>query len=100
MGGLHQLITGITNQRRASITNQRNRMTLLNHLNNFGCLNGAIMFMIGPKLIMTFLLGSAISIFYSVSCAGIAIASNSFFRRSEEHTSELQSRENLVCRLL
>src|SRR5690606_40495211 len=24
----------------------------------------------------------------------------SFFRRSEEHTSELQSRENLVCRLL
>src|SRR5690606_40921166 len=23
-----------------------------------------------------------------------------FFRRSEEHTSELQSRENLVCRLL
>src|SRR5690606_41851577 len=26
--------------------------------------------------------------------------SNSFTRRSEEHTSELQSRENLVCRLL
>src|SRR5207302_10898563 len=24
----------------------------------------------------------------------------SYFRRSEEHTSELQSRENLVCRLL
>src|SRR5690606_41752491 len=24
----------------------------------------------------------------------------SLFRRSEEHTSELQSRENLVCRLL
>src|SRR5690606_42062292 len=24
----------------------------------------------------------------------------SFFNRSEEHTSELQSRENLVCRLL
>src|SRR5436309_1175224 len=23
-----------------------------------------------------------------------------YFRRSEEHTSELQSRENLVCRLL
>src|SRR5690606_39436396 len=26
--------------------------------------------------------------------------SRSFFQRSEEHTSELQSRENLVCRLL
>src|SRR5690606_40207084 len=25
---------------------------------------------------------------------------NSFKRRSEEHTSELQSRENIVCRLL
>src|SRR5690606_27931574 len=25
---------------------------------------------------------------------------DSYFRRSEEHTSELQSRENLVCRLL
>src|SRR5690606_40807841 len=30
-------------------------------------------------------------------CAGIALAAH---RRSEEHTSELQSRENLVCRLL
>src|SRR5690606_39634462 len=28
------------------------------------------------------------------------IASNSIYLRSEEHTSELQSRENLVCRLL
>src|SRR5436309_8800631 len=27
-------------------------------------------------------------------------ASNHLIRRSEEHTSELQSRENLVCRLL
>src|SRR5207302_8930048 len=27
-------------------------------------------------------------------------SSSSFFSRSEEHTSELQSRENLVCRLL
>src|SRR5690606_40192575 len=28
------------------------------------------------------------------------IESNPVFSRSEEHTSELQSRENLVCRLL
>src|SRR5690606_40789522 len=27
-------------------------------------------------------------------------ATTLYFRRSEEHTSELQSRENLVCRLL
>src|SRR5207302_8245628 len=31
------------------------------------------------------------------SCPGTRTAD---FRRSEEHTSELQSRENLVCRLL
>src|SRR5690606_41774428 len=34
---------------------------------------------------------------------GIALADRGpalFLRRSEEHTSELQSRENLVCRLL
>src|SRR5690606_41250111 len=29
-----------------------------------------------------------------------ANSSRTWFRRSEEHTSELQSRENLVCRLL
>src|SRR5690606_40384708 len=28
------------------------------------------------------------------------IYDDSYFKRSEEHTSELQSRENLVCRLL
>src|SRR5690606_40848918 len=28
------------------------------------------------------------------------VADSQSFRRSEEHTSELQSRENLVCRLL
>src|SRR5690606_41945027 len=33
-----------------------------------------------------------------IRCIGDVIALNHF--RSEEHTSELQSRENLVCRLL
>src|SRR5436309_6319936 len=33
-----------------------------------------------------------------LGCAGAAACGNPF--RSEEHTSELQSRENLVCRLL
>src|SRR5690606_40274410 len=28
------------------------------------------------------------------------VIAHAFFQRSEEHTSELQSRENLVCRLL
>src|SRR5690606_41634236 len=31
---------------------------------------------------------------------GCEIGLRSWFSRSEEHTSELQSRENLVCRLL
>src|SRR5690606_41061037 len=31
--------------------------------------------------------------------AGAVISKNHRWRRSEEHTSELQSRENLVCRL-
>src|SRR5690606_29319483 len=32
--------------------------------------------------------------------SGLYISNNVFCTRSEEHTSELQSRENLVCRLL
>src|SRR5690606_41353045 len=37
----------------------------------------------------------------SASCAGfIRNYMPGLFERSEEHTSELQSRENLVCRLL
>src|SRR5690606_41135168 len=35
----------------------------------------------------------------SISLSNIAVLPI-IFRRSEEHTSELQSRENLVCRLL
>src|SRR5690606_40597500 len=35
-----------------------------------------------------------------VDRASSALASDRGSRRSEEHTSELQSRENLVCRLL
>src|SRR5438477_13189807 len=34
------------------------------------------------------------------SCASPATETRSMFRRSEEHTSELQSHVNLVCRLL
>src|SRR5690606_41987275 len=30
----------------------------------------------------------------------VLLGTSSFWERSEEHTSELQSRENLVCRLL
>src|SRR5690606_41944555 len=35
-----------------------------------------------------------------ISAASLSFASARPTRRSEEHTSELQSRENLVCRLL
>src|SRR5436309_4821446 len=37
---------------------------------------------------------------YSVAALAPTIATDRGRRRSEEHTSELQSRENLVCRLL
>src|SRR5690606_40797569 len=37
---------------------------------------------------------------YSLSGTFSFARSRNVFRRSEEHTSELQSRENLVCRLL
>src|SRR5690606_40805684 len=36
----------------------------------------------------------------SARCSAISTLAKFRFRRSEEHTSELQSRENLVCRLL
>src|SRR6266700_6200929 len=36
----------------------------------------------------------------AVPDVGCHLAAAEFLRRSEEHTSELQSRENLVCRLL
>src|SRR5690606_41559987 len=40
--------------------------------------------------------------FIKVNCAAIPrdLMESELFGRSEEHTSELQSRENLVCRLL
>src|SRR5690606_39479014 len=37
--------------------------------------------------------------FYNIFIAGF-VGGKLFYYRSEEHTSELQSRENLVCRLL
>src|SRR2546430_12514001 len=36
----------------------------------------------------------------SVGCAIDAVVENGVWTRSEEHTSELQSQSNLVCRLL
>src|SRR5690606_24565094 len=36
----------------------------------------------------------------SISLEDLKLSSEGFELRSEEHTSELQSRENLVCRLL
>src|SRR5690606_39529470 len=52
---------------------------------------------------------SSSSVLHAVNKLTVSIKNNNFFiliyfkiiqRRSEEHTSELQSRENLVCRLL
>src|SRR2546430_4384792 len=36
----------------------------------------------------------------AVQGLGLSVATNATGRRSEEHTSELQSQSNLVCRLL
>src|SRR5207302_5176725 len=56
-----------------------------------------------------FFMSAAPSIFVSTACSRLALLRSPIrraperfapFRRSEEHTSELQSRENLVCRLL
>src|SRR5690606_41141482 len=42
------------------------------------------------------------TVWYTVSwcCVAHSIVGYTVYDRSEEHTSELQSRENLVCRLL
>src|SRR5690606_27709481 len=48
-----------------------------------------------PMLVGSFLSGYAFWLLL-----GLALLISEFFVRSEEHTSELQSRENLVCRLL
>src|SRR5690606_42002255 len=47
------------------------------------------------------LMGSRVMVLSSVSATSVSISAEQLCRtRSEEHTSELQSRENLVCRLL
>src|SRR5690606_40732620 len=45
--------------------------------------------------LMTAVIGRAL-----MSWVGVTLSSSKTVIRSEEHTSELQSRENLVCRLL
>src|SRR5690625_5584511 len=50
-----------------------------------------------------FLMTSTVSprrMFFAVECSRAAVAAPSICTRSEEHTSELQSRGHLVCRLL
>src|SRR3712207_7542679 len=37
---------------------------------------------------------------YVAACAEVSVGDNGVLKRSEEHTSELQSRQYLVCRLL
>src|SRR5690606_41124156 len=48
-------------------------------------------------IVLTLTHGAELDALELLSLSGIPIVS---IRRSEEHTSELQSRENLVCRLL
>src|SRR5207302_8411119 len=40
------------------------------------------------------------NVYFRIHHDGQGIVQTEFDKRSEEHTSELQSRENLVCRLL
>src|SRR5690606_41555078 len=53
----------------------------------------------GERLTLRTSLGAAVAVLGLLVMRPLDIASSSFLR-SEEHTSELQSRENLVCRLL
>src|SRR5690606_39994638 len=46
------------------------------------------------------ILGSFVVMNFILICAKRFTDTNNLLIRSEEHTSELQSRENLVCRLL
>src|SRR5690606_39354356 len=48
----------------------------------------------------TFGIESAAKHFFNRSTAALTTSQGATLIRSEEHTSELQSRENLVCRLL
>src|SRR5690606_41705449 len=61
------------------------RLSRTNSLKNFRC-----------QVITRVFVGTVVSAMY-VSCAKTTAQQK---RRSEEHTSELQSREKLVCRLL
>src|SRR5690606_40835896 len=57
----------------------------------------------GPLIHSHYIVHYVISGKGSVTMRGVTYQlseGDSFFIRSEEHTSELQSRENLVCRLL
>src|SRR3712207_7089667 len=44
--------------------------------------------------------GSPLILYRNITCAASAIEASEPIERSEEHTSELQSRQYLVCRLL
>src|SRR5690606_40981827 len=44
--------------------------------------------------------GARNTLFFNKEADAVAVFSTNEYPRSEEHTSELQSRENLVCRLL
>src|SRR2546430_7692497 len=58
-------------------------------------------FRVGDVLIETqYLNHTAPTIAYRISSGGASIAYATDHERSEEHTSELQSQSNLVCRLL
>src|SRR5690606_40910516 len=59
-------------------------------------------FIIGGALIMVLeRFGVSATVLWTAFSGFVAVAAIAFFAiRSEEHTSELQSRENLVCRLL
>src|SRR5690606_29596279 len=65
----------------------------------FGIWLGAIVDHNSKRLAM---MGSSLVsfVFYAAAIAMVLLEPEGAFSRSEEHTSELQSRENLVCRLL
>src|SRR5690606_41075794 len=63
----------------------------------------AYIYTLVPEFLMRFLSWLLVSLLYRIRSQGldqVPAHGPALLARSEEHTSELQSRENLVCRLL
>src|SRR3712207_7629768 len=65
-----------------------------------GLIYRAVLVALTPLLVVFFAYSVATAFVYLYAESGATVSSNGTSIRSEEHTSELQSRQYLVCRLL